>query len=135
MLAAGIKAQYSHGIRSLLRMIKQLLLLVTGDFNHIEYKNLVADRTETFNFQYKSPSTPNIRFKTKIEAEDRIGILLEGDAEEVRALGDTIKRGPLTAHIMTVDELWRDARPAAGKPEGQANIPGRKKRRRRRRPQ
>lgn len=123
-------------------MIKQLLLLVTGEFNLIEFKNLATDKTTWFNLQSKPVNTPDIKCKARAEAEDRIAILLEGEETDIIALGDIIKRGPLTAHISGVEELWRDVRApqrSGGAPrdgqrrEGEGQGQPRRRRRRRRR--
>lgn len=114
-------------------MIKQLLLVVTGDFNHIEYKNLVTDKIAFFNLQSKAIDTPDIRCKTRAESEDRMAILLEGEETEVQVLATAIKRGPLTAHITSVEEKWREVKPETRAAEQGGERPGGRKRRRRRR--
>lgn len=111
-------------------MIKQLLLVMTGDFSMTEYRNLVSDRTSIFNLQDKAVETPDIRQKTRAEAEDRLAILLEGEESEVTALATIIKRGPLTAQVRVVTENWRDAQQPNTAGEG-GNRRRRKRRRRR----
>lgn len=115
-------------------MVKQLLLIITGEFHLTEYKNLATDRTDWFNLLHKAPDSPEIRCKVRIEREDRIAILLEGEKEEIHALGEQLKRGPLTSHISSVEEVWREPKATKAPQGNRQGKPRRRRRRKRRKP-
>jgi len=113
-------------------MIKQLLLVVQGEFHDIEFKNMVTDRVAWFNLQTKEADAPDVRSKTRLDAEDTISILLEGREEDLEYLGAIFARGPLTAHIVHTTWTYRDA-PKQATPKGNPPAQGTPHKRRRRR--
>lgn len=112
--------------------MKQLLLVVTGEFHPIELKNLVADRVGWFNLQTKDPEAPDVRYKTRLDREDTMSIMLEGREEDITGLGTIFARGPLTAHIREATWTYRDA-PERGSPSAERRGAPKRRRRRRKR--
>lgn len=123
-------------------MVKQLLLVITGEFNLTEFKNLVTDRTNWYNLQNKPVDTPDVRAKTNAEAEDKLAILLDGEESDVMAVAEIVKRGTLTGHVQSIHEEWRESKPekrgggrgpSRGAPQADGEGKPRRRRRRRRR--
>ena len=88
-------------------MKKQAAILVTGDFNLVEFKNYLIYKITTFNLQSKMQEHVDVTGKIDISTPNNIRIALQGEERDINIVYDWAKRGPVISHITSYSIKWK----------------------------
>lgn len=80
-------------------MKKQVIIGIEGEFNEMEFENLMCDKVRTYNLQDKPIGHLDVTGTVDAPGSGFIKIIAEGEEEDLEFVIETAKRGPVISHI------------------------------------